>query len=178
MKPSDTEFPPERIWLQVLRYGSIVAYESNPLEVHDNGKPVYVYQLTDLAVPSTTVGTKTILIASRQPDYKLNNWVKKNLLTGKVRMKTIYKVELKITDVQTIELPSGAEILTVQNQRNSLCLWALVETDAKLVSRVIEIIGTGNPIEPRPRKYIGTAQISHGEFPFVWHVFEQFARGL
>lgn len=41
--------------------------------------------------------------------------------------KTIYKYPLDVTDVQEIKLPVGAEILTVQAQNGTLCLWALVD---------------------------------------------------
>ena len=71
--------------------------------------------------------------------------------------KVIYKYKLEITDYQKIYLPIGSKILSVANQRESLCLWALVDPDGNFGEHLhhIEIIGTGNPI------------------PIVWHVFEQ-----
>ena len=38
-------------------------------------------------------------------------------------MKKIYKYELEITEIQTVEMPVGAEILCVQFQDEALCLW-------------------------------------------------------
>ena len=70
-------------------------------------------------------------------------------------------------------MPKGAEILSVQVQADVLCLWALVDPDAKLQKRVIEILGTGNPIDVPgvTHKFIGTVQMRGGSL--VWHVFEQ-----
>jgi hypothetical protein len=80
----------------------------------------------------------------------------------------IWKYELEITDTQIIEVPRAGVILSVANQNNKLCLWAMVEIDRPLEKREIEIIGTGNPIEMKDRHFIGTVLID----PFVWHVFE------
>jgi len=44
-------------------------------------------------------------------------------------VKTIYKYALKATDVQTIELPLGSQLLSAKEQRNDIMLYALVETD-------------------------------------------------
>lgn len=89
-------------------------------------------------------------------------------------MKTIWKYPLDVTDVQIIELPDKAEILTVGNQGGMICLWALVSPNTNPTCRTIEIIGTGNPVEDLPaeyasRKFIGTVSQS----PFIWHVFER-----
>lgn len=89
-------------------------------------------------------------------------------------MTTIWKFLLRLEDSQRIEMPSGAEILTVQLQDQQPCLWAVVDVfDGSLTEmRTIEIHGTGNPIENGtiiPRRYIATFQ----QPPFVWHVFER-----
>ena len=79
-------------------------------------------------------------------------------------MKTIHKY--------TIELPSGAEILTCQFQRGNLCLWALVNPDAPLETRIIRVYGTGHPVKADiVQRYIGTVQDRAGYL--VWHVFEE-----
>lgn len=67
-------------------------------------------------------------------------------------------------------MPEGAEILSVQMQGSTFCLWALVSVDAPKQRRVIEIIGTGNPARDIERKYISTAQMAGGLL--VWHFFE------
>ena len=94
-------------------------------------------------------------------------------------MDTIWKYQLEITDRQEIFMPYGAKILSVQVQHNILCLWARVRTYQNPVfgevkeQRVIEIIGTGNPIpelgiHEAKRKYIGSCIMGD----FVWHIFE------
>ena len=42
-------------------------------------------------------------------------------------MKRIYKYQLIVTDRQDVQLPEGAEILTIQTQVDTPCLWALVD---------------------------------------------------
>lgn len=39
----------------------------------------------------------------------------------------IWKVELAITDMQTVSMPDGAKLLSVANQNGNLCLWAMVD---------------------------------------------------
>lgn len=81
----------------------------------------------------------------------------------------IYKYKLKITDIQCVSLPEGAELLSVGNQNGNLCLWARVDPDRPEETLTIEIIGTGNPIPEAKRSFIGTVIID----PFVWHVYER-----
>lgn len=86
-------------------------------------------------------------------------------------MKTIWKFPLELTDLQSIEMPQGSEILSVQMQRETLCLWALAEPSLKREIHIIEIAGTGNPLPDAKRRFIGTAQMKGGTF--VWHIFER-----
>ena len=93
-------------------------------------------------------------------------------------MKTIWKYELK-TDNQVLQMPKGAQILTVQIQNEIPCLWVLVNPEAEHQPRAIEIFGTGHDIEEYTepevykinRKYIGTYQLRGGAF--IAHVFER-----
>lgn len=85
--------------------------------------------------------------------------------------KTIWKVQLETTDKQTIKLPIGAELLSVQVQNNIPCIWALVYPDMGKGNIQIEIYGTGHPIKDKvERRFIGTYQLNDGEL--VFHVFE------
>ena len=84
--------------------------------------------------------------------------------------KTIYKYPLQIIDEQWVNIPKGAEILTVQIQNGIPCLWAKVDAQEDNERRLIEIIGTGNPISNSDRKYISTIQLEKGKL--VFHVFE------
>lgn len=88
--------------------------------------------------------------------------------------KTIWKFTLEVKDIQTLDMPKGAEILTVQFQETHGQLWALVDPEAEIEERDIEIFGTGNPIHcdmGLTRQYIGTYQMHGGNL--VWHVFER-----
>lgn len=81
---------------------------------------------------------------------------------------TIWKYAISMTETQVIQMPAGAQILHVGQQQRNLCLWAMVDPQFPCEDRTIEIVGTGNPMASRRRKYLGTAWID----PFVWHVFE------
>jgi hypothetical protein len=86
-------------------------------------------------------------------------------------MKSVWKFPLAVTDAQTIEMPIGARLLTVQPQGDQVCLWALVETTAMKERRYIAILGTGHEAPSRgDLKYIGTFQLNKGAL--VFHAFE------
>ena len=87
--------------------------------------------------------------------------------------KTIWKWELEIDDLVKLQLPKGAEILTVQAQFGKPCLWAMVNPKAETEERLFETFGTGHPIPYDigvDRKYIGTYQVQGGGL--VFHLFE------
>lgn len=85
-------------------------------------------------------------------------------------MKTIWKFPLQLVSPQFIEMPDGAEILTVQSQGDVGCLWALVDPEMAVTPRYFEVFGTGQNVHTlSKRRYIGTFQ----QPPFVWHVFER-----
>jgi hypothetical protein len=83
-------------------------------------------------------------------------------------MKRIYKYPLEITGVQPVDMPAGAKLLSVANQNGTLCLWAMVDTDAPNDRRVIVICGTGHAMDDAGLIFIGTVLMG----PLVWHVFE------
>lgn len=87
-------------------------------------------------------------------------------------MKTIWQYPLDITDVQTIGMPEGAEIISAQMQGSQLCLWAIVIATRAVTPRIICIFGTGDEMftaaEYSP---IDTVQMAGGSL--VWHVFER-----
>jgi len=94
-------------------------------------------------------------------------------------MKVIHKYPLKsdyqVTIVEEeVNLPEGAEVLTVQVQGSTPCIWALVDTDRKIETLSVAIIGTGHPfaadwLETPKKVYVGTYQLAAGTF--VKHVF-------
>ncbi|GAH37849.1 unnamed protein product [marine sediment metagenome] len=87
-------------------------------------------------------------------------------------MKTIFKYPLRPDDYQIVIMPRGAQILTVQAQRERPCLWALVETDNEPEERHFRMAGTGHLFTSKDKllRYIGTFQVKAGEL--VFHVFE------
>jgi len=85
-------------------------------------------------------------------------------------MKTIWKFEVPLTGVFLLEMPEGAEILSFQGQKDKLCVWAIVETDAQLERRRFSICGTGFKLPENLGRYIGTTQTHEGDL--VWHLFE------
>lgn len=83
----------------------------------------------------------------------------------------IWKWPLEITDLQTLDIPSDATILTVQTQNGSPQLWALCATPVENTTpRHIAIYGTGNPLPDNVGRYISTFQMHDGAF--VFHAFE------
>lgn len=83
--------------------------------------------------------------------------------------RTIWKFELETKDTQFISMPKGAEILCVQIQIGNPCVWALVDPEAEKKDVEFSTIGTGHPVDGRPKIYIGTYQIIHRML--VFHVF-------
>jgi hypothetical protein len=87
-------------------------------------------------------------------------------------IRTIWKYPLKITDEQTIDIPAYGEILSVQVQDSTPCIWVLVNPIVETEPRHFEIYGTGNPFEVdlgEHREFIGTFQQDGG----VWYLFEK-----
>jgi hypothetical protein len=88
---------------------------------------------------------------------------------------TVWKFELRITDVQEVRMPRGAELLCVGTQAGTdgvVMLWARVGIDAArsqpLAVRRIRIAGTGHP--DATGDYVGTVQLHGGAL--VFHVFD------
>ena len=84
-------------------------------------------------------------------------------------MKAVFKYQLAIADEQTLQIPAGAQLLSVAEQRQQLCLWALVDDEVPLAPRRIRVAGTGHSIEGAP-VFLGTVLLMGGDF--VAHVFE------
>jgi len=88
-------------------------------------------------------------------------------------MKTIYKYPIKLEDETTIEMPSGAEILSFGVQKDIPCIWTLVETKRPYAGRRFRLAGTGYPIyipEEEKLEFIGTIQMPGGDL--IYHLFE------
>ncbi len=86
-------------------------------------------------------------------------------------MKTIFKYTLEPKEQQSIEVPDGAEFLTVQIQHDVICVWAIVDPSKKKTTELFFIVGTGHPLPKQPNylQYVGTVQELGGSL--VWHLF-------
>ncbi len=85
----------------------------------------------------------------------------------------IYKYKLEIADVQQILMPKGADILTIQVQNGTPCLWAMVDPDAaETEQRTFGMLATGHSTMPNgiENVYLGTIQLHGGVL--VYHCFE------
>lgn len=89
-------------------------------------------------------------------------------------MRTIWKFPLppmSISDLIVLDMPTGADILTLQIQGQTPTMWAVVDNE-NFVHRRFVIVGTGHEIrdeiDDAVGSYVGTWQ-SQG---FVWHLFD------
>ena len=84
---------------------------------------------------------------------------------------TVYKYPLRITDIQKVSLPKGAKILCIKNQKEVICLWALVNPDeTEFEDAVLRCVGTGHPIEEPIEEYIDSVLVYGGSL--VFHFFK------
>ena len=90
-------------------------------------------------------------------------------------MRTIWKYPLPVQDRVELEMPDGAEILTVASDTGEPCLWAAVETERPKGKRVLHIVGTGHPMPPESANwwYIGTFFVPRPGIVLVFHVFDE-----
>jgi len=88
--------------------------------------------------------------------------------------RSIYKYTLELTNTQSLAIPCGAEILTVQMQGVTPCIWALVDPNVLRVKRQFFMYGTGHPVRNDNldlHSYVGSFQVNAGEE--VYHLFEE-----
>jgi len=71
-----------------------------------------------------------------------------------------------------IEVPLGARFLYVNEQYRKINVWAEVDPKQPKGIRILEVFGTGHPIEEAERRYLGSCKLHDGRF--VFHVFERF----
>lgn len=85
--------------------------------------------------------------------------------------RVVYKYPLLITDKQTVQLPQVREILCVQSQAGTPCLWAYVDPHSEVEPVEIITMGTGHVWSKIAQRYISTYQLV--ERGLVFHVFEK-----
>ena len=84
--------------------------------------------------------------------------------------KSIWKYTLDVTDEQSVVLPSGSRLLTVQVQNEIPTIWAEVDTEALDRERyTLRTYGTGHWVDDDPGVYLGTYQLMEGRL--VFHVY-------
>jgi len=86
-------------------------------------------------------------------------------------MKFVWKFPIPVDDIVTVDMPRGAKILHVAEQRGVPHLWALVTQGEPLERRTFRFAGTGHPIEDRHAEtFVGTFTMQGGAL--VFHLFE------
>lgn len=85
-------------------------------------------------------------------------------------MKTIWKFPLHKVALQSLSMPKGAKILTLQVQNDQPCIWALVDEDHRKELKEFLTFGTGHQLPEKLGPYVGSYQIHDGWL--VFHVFE------
>jgi len=85
-------------------------------------------------------------------------------------VRAVYKYLLIASADQTIDMPSGAQILAVRFQEDGLYVWAVVDTDGPMRPRRFGVFGTGHQIPVRSSTYCGTAEMPLEKL--IFHVFE------
>lgn len=82
----------------------------------------------------------------------------------------IYKYELpEEPGVFFLELPKGAEVLSVANQHDQACMWAAVDNEAVKERRGFAVVMTGGE-PPKNGRFLGTVLLLGGVR--VHHIFE------
>jgi len=85
----------------------------------------------------------------------------------------IYKFNIDISDLQTINVNEGARVISAKEQSaNLITIWVLTDLDSKQRPKNIQVIGTGNLIEYNVSSndwdFVDTVIMSNG---LVWHIF-------
>lgn len=99
-------------------------------------------------------------------------------------MRTIHRYALKIADEQIIEMPHGAEIISIARRdrtfashivqrggHDAIEMWAIVEDTAPMVNRIVIMRGTGHPLPDAATadRHVATVQVNNGKL--IFHVF-------
>lgn len=87
-------------------------------------------------------------------------------------MNTIHKYQFDVTDEFSVRMPRGADVLSVQVQYGTPCVWAAVDTNAEKVTRKFSCRGTGHDISGlTDAMFVGTFQLHGGDL--VFHLFDR-----
>lgn len=82
--------------------------------------------------------------------------------------RTIWKFPIELTfEMQLIELPKPARILSAGVQGNDIVIWAVVDPEAEPQNRLVQVVPTGGRV-PADATFLNTVFMG----AFVFHVFE------
>jgi hypothetical protein len=83
----------------------------------------------------------------------------------------IWKYTLHAEDVQNVAMPTGARILSVEEQGGEIVMYALVNVNGDEEMRTVWTLGTGHPAShlPEDAPFVGTVKLRGGLLMF--HVF-------
>ncbi len=85
-------------------------------------------------------------------------------------MKVIHKQQLRIEDMQIIEVPVASEVFNLKQQHGLLTVWYFFDEEEKKKTTIeFRILATGQPFDLDLNKYqfMGSEQMG----PYVWHVW-------
>jgi len=86
----------------------------------------------------------------------------------------VWKFPLRPADVNEIEMPKGAEVLTIDTQAGYPMMWAKVDPDAEKETRHFRVAGTGHELGVGVGEYLGTFQVRGRARALIFHVFEMY----
>ena len=83
-------------------------------------------------------------------------------------MKTIYKYQIPMSGI--VVLPAEYKILKFGIQQETICLWALVDSETERIAKEFVVVGTGWNLDDKldDRWQHMETLFENG---FVWHVF-------
>lgn len=88
-----------------------------------------------------------------------------------MKKKVIWKFAIRPADRLGVEMPRGAEILSVQVMGGDPYLWALVDPEGEKELREFRLLPTGALFDPANLRFCGTFQIAAAG-SLVFHLFE------
>ena len=68
-------------------------------------------------------------------------------------MKKIYKYRIPFMEVAEVELPVDARVIRIDGIDGALWLWAIIDTDAPLTTRIFRLFKTGAEMPPDIEQY-------------------------
>lgn len=91
-------------------------------------------------------------------------------------MKTVWKYPIKMSDWFDVEMPCGAEVVSVGVQNGQPVMWAIVDDSKERVNVRFRLAGTGHPLQDVEEhkavfRFVGTVQLAGGNL--VFHLFQE-----